>query len=177
MQIQKNLPYYLTVLGIFSCLKFSFTLANNNNLQFLLKPTNKLVGFLTNSHSVFFSNKGYYFENLNILIDKHCSGFNFWVLSFLIFSYLLLKYFNKRIYKIATIPLALTTAYLLTLFVNTSRIFVAIIIQDYTKNTVLEQQDVLHEIIGVITNLTFLMLTYLLVEKLLIFKQNNAKHT
>ena len=157
MQKNKNIPYYLTAVGLFILLKFGYTLADNNDLTFLIKPTDKLVGFLTGSHSIYLAERGYYHEHLNIIIDKSCSGFNFWILCFLLFTYLTVKYFDKTLNKILTIPTALIGAYLLTIFVNTSRIFAFIVVQTQTKNILLNHQHILHEAIGIITNLTFLI--------------------
>lgn len=175
MQTNKNTPYYLTAIGLFILMKFAFTLADNNDLTFLIKPTDKLVGLLTGSHSVFFSDKGYYHEHLNIIIDKSCSGFNFWILCFLLFTYLTVKHFDNSLHKFLAIPTALIGAYLLTIFVNTSRIFASIVVQTQTKNLFINQQHIIHEAIGIITNLTFLILAYVLIEKLLIHKPHNAR--
>ncbi len=174
---KKNTPYYLTAVGIFILLKFGFTLSNNNDLTFLLKPTDELVGFLTGSQSVYLSESGYFHEHLNIIIDKSCSGFNFWILNFLLFTYLTVQYFDKTLSKILTVPIALMGAYLLTIFVNTSRIFASIVVQAQTKSLFLNQQHIVHEAIGVITNLTFLILTYVLIDKILTHKRHHAKFT
>lgn len=175
MQTNKNIPYYLTAVGLFILLKFAFTLADNNDLTFLTNPTSKLVGVLTGSHSVYLSENGYFHEHLNIIIDKSCSGFNFWVLCFLLFTYLTVKQFNKTLIKILTIPIALIGAYLLTIFVNTSRIFASIIVQTQINSTFLNKQHIIHEAIGIITYLSFLILAYLLIEKILRKKRYNAK--
>lgn len=175
MQTNKNIPYYLTAVGLFILLKFGFTLADNNDLTFLLIPTDKLVGLLTGSHSVYLSDSGYFHEHLNIIIDKSCSGFNFWILSFLLFTFLTLKHFGRTLNKILIIPTALIVAYLLTIFVNTSRIFASIVLQTQVKNFFMHQQHIVHEAIGIVTNLTFLILAYILIEKLLIHKRYNAK--
>jgi len=175
LQTNKNILYYLTAVGLFILLKFGYTIADNSDLTFLIKPTDKLVGLLTGSHSIYLSESGYYHEHLNIIIDKSCSGFNFWILCFLLFTYLTVKYSDKTLNKILTIPTALIGAYLLTIFVNTSRIFASIVLQTQTKNIILNHQHILHEAIGIITNLTFLILAYVLIEKLLIHKRLNAK--
>ncbi|MCO6164479.1 exosortase K [Flavobacterium sp. NRK F7] len=175
MQTNKNIPYYLTAVGLFILLKFVFTLADNNDLTFLIKPTDKLVGLLTGSHSVYLPDSGYFHEYLNIIIDKSCSGFNFWILSFLLFTYLTLKHFDRTLNKILIIPTALIIAYLLTIFVNTSRIFASIVVQTQVKNFFMKQQHIVHEAIGIVTNLTFLILAYILIDKLLIHKRYNAK--
>ncbi|MEP2448595.1 MAG: exosortase K [Balneola sp.] len=173
--INKNITYYFIAVGLFILLKFGFTLADNNDLIFLLKPTDKLVELLTGSYSIYLPVSGYYHEHLDIIIDKSCSGFNFWVLSFLLFTYLTLKHVDNTLSRILTIPTALIGAYLLTIFVNTSRIFASIVVQNQTKNIFLNQQHIVHEAIGIITNLSFLILAYVLIEKLLIHKRQNAK--
>lgn len=176
MTINKNLLYYLTAIGIFILLKYGYTIANNNDLIFLLKPTNILVGLLTGTKSVYSTGNGYFHQELNILIDKSCSGFNFWLLSFLMLTFLLLKYFKNNLHKVIIIPFTLMVAYLVTIFVNASRIFVSIIIQNQSDNFISEKyQLILHESIGIITNLVFLIVVYYLTEKFLINKKNNAK--
>ncbi len=175
VQTNKNIPYYLTAVGLFILLKFGFTLADNNDLTILLKPTDKLVGLMTGSHSVYLSDSGYFHEHLNIIIDKSCAGFNFWILCFLLFTYLTIRHLDKSIHKFLTIPTALIGAYLLTIFVNTSRIFASIVVQTQTKNIFINEQHIIHEAIGITTNLTFLILAYILIDKILINKPHNAK--
>jgi exosortase K len=175
--VQTNkIPYYLTTIGFFILFKFGYTLADNDSLILLLKPTDKIVELLTGSSSVYFSDKGYYHDNLNILIEKSCSGFNFMLLCFCMLAFLFLKYADKTIFKLSTIPSALFLSYLLTIFVNASRIFVSIIIQQ--QATILLPsipRQILHEIVGVITHLTFLILIYMLAEKFLTNKYQYAK--
>lgn len=176
MQTSKNIPYYLTAVGLFILLKFGFTFADNNDLTFLLTPTDKLVGLLTGSHSVYLSDNGFYHDKLNIIIDKSCSGFNFWLLCFLVFTYLTVKYLDKPLHKILTVPTVLLCSCLLTIFVNTSRIFASIIVQKQADNFLLVRPHlILHEAVGIVTNLTFLVLTYYIIEKFLIHRQHNAK--
>jgi exosortase K len=178
VQTNKNLPYYLTTLGLFILLKFGYTLADNDHLIFILKPTDKIVGLLTGSHSIYFSDKGYYHDSLNILIEKSCSGFNFWGLCFCMLSFLFLKYANRPIFKLSTIPFALVTAYIFTILVNASRIFVSIIVQQQANHFLPARPHlIIHEAVGVITNLTFLILIYIILEKFLTHKYQNAKLT
>jgi exosortase K len=165
----------LIAAGLFILLKFCFTLADDRHLTFLLKPTDELVGLLTGSRSVYLAGNGFYCDKLNILIDKSCSGFNFWILSFLVFVYPTVRYFDKPSHKILTVPAALTGAYALTVFVNASRIFASVIVHNQTKFLPAERQHLIHETVGIITNLSFLVLTYYLIEKILKHKQYNAK--
>jgi len=110
-------------------LKFAFTFVSNDDLLFLLKPTDAIVRLLTGSSSFYLAENGYYHKELHILIDKSCSGFNFWILYFLLFSFLTLKYVDKPLHKILVISISLVFAYILTIFVNASRIFVSIVVK------------------------------------------------
>jgi exosortase K len=177
MQINRNIAYYLIAVGLFVLLKVWFTFAENNDLFFLLMPTDKLVELLTGSHSVCLADNGYYHSNLNMVIDKSCSGFNFWILCFLVFTYPTVKCFDMPLHKILSIPAALICAYLLTVFVNTSRIFASVIVQNQTKNILQNQQHLVHQAVGIIINLTFLILAYYLTDKLLTHRRHNAKLT
>ena len=159
-------------IGLFVILKFCYTHADNGNLLFLLKPTNTIVCFLTGSQSVYSTDNGYYYEALNILIDRSCSGFNFWILSFLLYTFLFLKYINKTALKTLVIPISFICAYILTIFTNSSRIFASIIVQNHSENFSPDTQHLIHEAVGIITNLTFLVLAYYLTEKKLRAKSN-----
>lgn len=172
-----NIPYYLVVIILFILFKFGFRLATNNSLLLLLKPTDYLVGILIGSKSVYFANSGYYHNQLNFLIDKSCSGFNFMLLSFLMLTLLGLKHFDSNVKKVITIPVAIITAYLLTIFANTSRIFSSIVVQNHTNNSLVNYQNIIHESIGITIYLTFLVLTYFLVDKNLINWRTDAKLT
>lgn len=83
---------------------------------------------------------------------------------------------SEVMYKIFVIPTSLLLGYILTLFVNSSRIYASIVIQKQTAFTRINQ-DYIHEAIGILTNLSFLILAYYLTEKFIIYKKFNAKST
>ena len=168
----------MVAVGIFILIKLSYSLANNDDLTFLLKPTYKMVEVLTGSQFFYIPDIGYYCEKLNITIEKSCSGYNFWILCFIMLTFLALKYFERPFHKALIIPVALFTAYFLTIFVNTSRIFTSIILQGQANNFLPSRPHyMLHEIVGIITNLAFLILIYILTQKILIKKPSHAKLT
>lgn len=159
--------YYLIALGLFIFLKYGFTLANNDDLVFLLKPTNYLISLITDSNATYVSENGFIHHQLNIIIDRSCSGFNLWLISYMMLTFLGLRYFKSNYQKILVIPVALLIAYILTIIANTSRIFASIIIQNQATNFQFISPSILHESIGIITNLSFLILVYFLVNKFL----------
>lgn len=172
MTIPKNIYYYLTTILLFLVLKFGYTIADTNDLFFLLRPTDTLVGLLISSKSVYFADKGFYYNDLNFIINKSCSGFNFLLLCFSMFAIVAFKNINLIKQRIVIIPAALLLAYVVTIFVNASRIFVSIVLQNQVTHFLSQKSiEIVHETIGIVTNLSFLILIYILLERLL-KKQN-----
>jgi exosortase K len=163
----RNILFYLIAAAFFILLKFAYVHANTSHLSFLLAPTNKMVTALTGFHSILKPDNGYYYKQLNIVIDKSCSGFNFWLLSFLMLFFLIVKYFVKMLHKIYAFILSLIIAYAFTILVNSSRIFASIVIQNINLPVVQQHQAMIHQITGIITNLAFLMTIYIIAEKIL----------
>ncbi len=152
-------PYLIVVVLISFIMKFWYKWSVNDDLLFILKPIDKMVRVYTNTTSVYKNDSGFYNEKLNIIIDKSCSGFNFWILSFFLFSFLIFKFLQNPFYKITSIPFILICTYIFGVFVNTSRIISSISIEKTFLHL-----PYLHQSIGIINNLIFLILTYYFIE-------------
>ncbi len=159
---KKNLRYYIIAILLFIVSKFTYSYAKNDMVIFLTKPTSKIISFITNSKAIYNPKSGFYYENLNIVIDKSCSGFNFWMLLYLLLFFSIIKLIEQEFYKIITLPATLLFTYLITLFVNTSRILISIFIEHKTD---LKYQW-LHQAEGAFIYLSFLIISYKLFEYL-----------
>jgi len=173
LTLSRSSAYYFLTFGVFIILKFTYTLADTNHLKFLLSPINRILKLITGAHSRFIIDRGFYFDQFNVIIDKSCSGFNFLLICFLMLSFVSLKYFEKRGNKVLAMIFSLLGAYVLTILVNSSRIFSLIII--HNQSIALAGNPIVHESIGILTNLTFLILTYLVVNYLLTKHKSNEK--
>lgn len=173
MKIKQNLPYYIVLAITFILLKYVYTQTETSDLKFLLLPTSKAVEFLTASTYFFTPDKGYFFEELNVTINKSCSGFNFFILSFILLSVLSIGYLKLRNQKVISISLSLFGAYFLSILANSSRIYSSIILQEKLQRLTSLDASIIHESIGIINNLTFLIVAYYFTEKLLIKLQPN----
>lgn len=159
MELKKNAVYYATGILFFVMLKFAFTQMDADDLVFILQPTDKIISFLTNSKGIFLPGTGYFHQDLNILIEKSCSGFNFFSLSFLIGYFVTVNHFQHKKHKWLALALSLLAAWVLTLFVNASRITVAI----FLKKLVIPLPGAdkwLHQAEGTFVYLFFLILFY-----------------
>lgn len=175
MPFHKNTVYYLLLGLLFLFLKIFYTQADNSNLAFLLKPTSYSIELITGSSSVFIPEKGFFHEDLNILIDKSCSGFNFWMLCFTLFSF---TFIQNRVAKINFyfFPVMLFLTYLLTLLTNTSRILIAIKIQTDLRFLSEEYYYLAHEAQGSFVFVFFFILFYLALH-FIFLKDYNEKPT
>jgi len=176
MRSYKNIPYYFVGFSIFILLKLWFSKAANSDLFFLLKPSDFFISLFFGSRSVFIPDVGYYHENLNIIIDKSCCGFNYMLLCFLIFSYLFVNYFNKPLYKAFSLAAALMLSYLMAIFVNISRIGFSIFIYNHIITFSQVNQKNAHLTVGIFTYLFFLTLAWLVTDKLLNKRKLHEKY-
>jgi exosortase K len=159
LQKQENILFYGLAVSVFMLLKFIYTALDNDSLRFLLYPTNKCIELATNSTAIYAAETGYFHPDLNILIEKSCSGFNFLLLCFLLLFFSNLARFKTAFAKILFLPIALIISYLFTIFVNTSRIMSAIVIERTLPHSS-KQFPWLHEAEGVFIYLSFLIAFY-----------------
>jgi len=135
-------------------------MTDHDQLFFILKPTNGLVEIFTGSPSFYDATIGYYYPNLNITIEKSCSGFNFWLLAFVLSAFVSLNYLQSKKAKAFIIPVMLVVSYLLTLFVNASRIVTSLAANSMTSAWYDHPVTWLHQAEGAFIYLMFLILFY-----------------
>ena len=155
----KNIPFYALAVTLFLFFKLLYISANAENILFLLSPTNMFISMFSNSTGVFIKNAGYYHQDLNILIEKSCAGFNFFILSFILSYTLSLQYTNKWKTKLILLPACLLISWLLTIGVNVARISTAILFNAHLLSNSAKSAT-MHEIQGTFIYLFFLLLFY-----------------
>lgn len=164
----KNIFFYASAIIIFVLLKFWYSNSNNEDVLFLLKPINQLVNLATGSDSFFKAKVGYINENLNIIINKTCSGFNFMMIVFLMLSFLMTKHFSQSKIMIFILPIALVFSYGFTILVNVSRILLQVVMNGIYK----AKSIYVHQVEGTFMYLSCLMLLYLGVDYFLKNRKN-----
>lgn len=152
------------VILLFLILKFWYTKTFTNDLLFLLAPTNQLLELFIGSNSTFIFDQGYFFQDINVLIDRSCAGINFWLISSIMLFFLIEKHFELNKQKFTSIFIAFTLAYLMTIVVNTSRIIACLFLEIQSGIQFNNDPKTTHQLIGIITNLSFLVLSYLIIE-------------
>ncbi len=156
----KNIFLSISAIVIFALLKFWYSGSTNEDLLFLLKPINGLVNIATGSSSTFKTEIGYINENLNIIINKTCSGFNFLLIVFLMLTFLMIKHFPQDKKRFFILPSTLILSYGFTILVTVSRI----ILQVVTKGIYKAESIYVHQVEGTFMYVCCLMLLYLSVD-------------
>lgn len=139
-------------------------MAETEHLLFLLKPTCKVVSLITDGNYTY-SNEGFFYPAFDIVIDKSCSGYNFWLICFLMLTFRTVQALHSKSLKLGAIAFSLVMAYIVTLVSNSSRILALIVIRN--QYPFLIKNSIVHEGVGVITHLTFLILVYNILERCL----------
>ncbi len=159
--MNKNQILYFITGCIFILLKYAYILLNADDLKIFLSAYNSIIETVTGLPSQYIYGKGYYYETLNILIDKSCSGYNLWLIFYLVISLLMVKIFRNRKHTMAGILMSLIVAYILTIITNSARIITSIYLQKNLSHYIKINPEILHQSLGVLNNLFFLILFYL----------------
>ena len=148
--------YYCVAVAVFLAAKLLYAHATTANVQFLLAPTNAVVGLMLNSTSEFVAARGYMHAGLHIVIDKSCAGGNFWLLSWLLLAG---TYLWQRGRRPAGALLGLVgVCFGLTLLVNAARIVGAVWLNRLLPAGVVPEW--LHEAQGALVYLFFLVASH-----------------
>lgn len=161
----KNHIHILVGIAVFLLLKVGYTQTNSDDLLFLLSPTNKLVSLFIGSTFSYIKGSGYFHPEFNILIEKSCAGFNFFILCFLISYITCLHHITSIPKRWITMPICLLCSYFLTIAVNTSRILTSISLS--ASKNILTKMSSFHQLQGTFIYLFFLLLSYLILKYLL----------
>lgn len=157
----KSLFLFITVVLTYVVLKFLFKGVGTDEILFLLKPVNNIFEMLTGSPSIYLKGEGYFHPQLDIIINKSCAGYNFWLLCFMMLTFLLLQKVKRSQIFVVSIPLLLIFSYLITIVVNVSRMVFIIKFKGIAQKIEIIEGDLLHEMQGAFVYLFFLVVIYL----------------
>ena len=122
--------------------------------------------------AVYSSEKGFFYETINITIGSDCSGFNFWSLSFGMLVFRGISFYKTDLQRVSLFFAAAIICYFATIFANTTRILLAIRINAINIDWH-HKYKWLHEIQGNIVYLSALIIFYLAINYFLKNNKNN----
>jgi len=147
-------------------LKSYYSSATADQLRWILAPTTTLVELLSGKHFEFESYAGYMSSDRSFLIAVPCAGVNFLITAFLMLA--LRRLWRERFQPIGWryIPLAAVLAYAATLVANTGRIWLALELRARSVTVGDLTSNQLHRLEGIVLYFGFLLLLFILTEKL-----------
>lgn len=154
---------FVSVLSL--ALKFHYTLASVNELDWILFPTVRGVEAVTGIPFVKESFTGYVNWNAGVIIAKSCAGINFMVTMIIMLSVITCTSSEKKQYW-GILPLICLLSYVLTIFANTIRIVISIYCFRVHPFGSWLSKGQLHRITGVIVFFTLISVTYFLFNRI-----------
>jgi exosortase K len=160
-----SLLFLFTIFCIGFAFKWIFTNLDVEYSVWLLKPTTIWVEQITGLDFDFLQNEGYVCTQILpiTIIDKSCSGLNFWLMALILGAFVLHKkvinFLSFFYYFIAVFGLA----WLVTIIANTGRIVISIKILPSLTDYIDYSQS--HLLLGIFIYVTMLILYYLILKK------------
>ena len=151
-------------------LKVYYSTASADQLRWILAPTTALVELVSGTRFAFESHAGYINSERTFIIASACAGVNFLLTAFLMLS--LRRLWRARTQKAPSylawrfIPAAAVAAYVATLVANTVRISVALWLKRTPLGISWLSRDQLHRVEGIFVYFGFLLLLFVISEKL-----------
>jgi exosortase K len=147
-------------------LKQYYSTASANQLRWILAPTTASVELVSATSFEFESHSGYISRDRSFLIANSCAGVNFLIAAFLMLS--VRKLLRDRSQNIAWgfIPTAAVIAYLVTLVANTTRIAIALRLQQTPAGVSAFNHYQLHRFEGIFIYFGFLLVLFVVSERM-----------
>src|SRR5215475_6555069 len=157
--------YVVALVGAFA-LKLHYSTASADQLRWILAPTTALVELVSGASFEFESRAGYISRERGFLIANSCAGVNFLIAAFLTLS--MRKLLGDRSKEVAWgfLPTAAIIAFLATLVANTARITIALLLRQSSVKIGGLSPDQLHRFEGVFIYFGFLLLLFVVSEKM-----------
>jgi len=155
-------------------LKFYYSNATANELLWILAPTTALVELLSGRSFAFESHTGYMSSDHRFVIAVPCAGVNFLITAFLMLG--LRRLWRDRFQTVGWtfLPITAALAYVATLIANTTRICVALEMQRRAVDIDWLSGNQLHRVEGIVVYFGFLLLLFMLTERIEAAKTRTA---
>lgn len=147
-------------------LKFYYSNATADELLWILAPTTRLVELLSGRSFAFESYTGYMSSDHRFVIAVPCAGVNFLITAFLMLSLRVLWRARFQAANWSFLLISAALAYVGTLVANTTRICIALEIQRRSIEVDGLSGNQLHRLEGIVVYFGFLLLLFMLTERM-----------
>lgn len=148
-------------------LKYHYSQAESDDLNWILKPTAFLVQATGDMSFERIKGTGYVDHENRLIIAPTCSGVNFMIIVFCLSSYIGLKRIKNIRTMIMWILMVMAASYSYTLIVNTIRISISIYTLKHGLFRAWFSRETIHLIEGVMVYFIFLLIYYSLLKRII----------
>ena len=147
-------------------LKVYYSTASANELLWILAPTTRMAELLSGKDFTFESFTGFMSSDHTFVIAVPCAGVNFLLTAFLMLG--LRSLWRARFEAVSWrfLPISAVIAYVATLIANTTRIWIALEIQQHSIEFSWLTANQLHRLEGIVVYFGFLLLLFLVTERM-----------
>lgn len=156
--------FALTFLGL-ALLKWHYQQATVDDVLFLLTPVVHWLSWSSGDGFAYVPSVGFVNASMSVIIDKGCSGLNFWVIATALGVFTVIPASPSLRLKLMTLVALWALAWGVTLVANFARISIALWLHQHAAQLPLTAPTWLHEAIGVASYLIFLMIYHTLLVK------------
>lgn len=158
--------HILYLIVFYVTLNYYYTYFTFEDLLILIKPVNIIFSFFVKSIPEYDIGIGFHYPNIDILINKSCSGFQFFLTTYII-TYLLILKNETSIYIIRlNFLVSLILSYLFTIYFNSARFVISFLSQN-TANYFLTKKPhfLIHEVTGqIVYFISYIIIIYLIIQ-------------
>jgi exosortase K len=158
---------YGVVVGLALATKLFFSTSTLDQLQFVLGPVSLLVKSITAAGFSYVSESGYQMNNSQIVIDKSCSGINFFIIASCMAAFLIIPTMKNQKNKLTGMGASILGSFIVTIFVNAFRISTAISFLRHLGSEHFLNSKTGHHVQGIIFYFSFLIFYYLLLSNVI----------
>ncbi len=153
---------YVFSVSVVLVLRFLYSYTDNESLSFLLLPTVLGISILSGYPAYTTPDHAFHFSHFNVLIERSCSGYNFWLCAYLVACLACIPYLKaSKIKSYLYLFCLLFVAYGLTIWANVSRIQCAILARQHLQHQLdWLSPEALHQFVGAFCYLFLLALFY-----------------
>lgn len=163
--ILQNSVFYVLALLIALGLKYHYSQAGSDDLDWILRPTAGVVEQMSGIHFEKEVHTGYINSEHRIIIAPSCAGVNFLIIAFCMAVFSYIHCFKRVRGKVIWLCGSIVSAYLLTLTVNALRIIAAMYLYQADIYSGWFTQERLHRLEGILVYFFFLCVYYLTLQR------------
>lgn len=163
----QNGIFYILALFIAFGLKYHYSHALSDDLDWILGPTAALVGYASSIDFDKEENAGFVNREQRIIIAPSCAGVNFLIIAFCMTIFSCLHRLRRTRSKLICLGISALGSYFLAVFVNTLRIIVSIYLYEADIYNGWITPERVHRIEGIAIYFFFLCVFYLIIRKIM----------